>query len=150
MNKPNIPEEIDFYRKEYDMRRDWRVNGWMYVALTISFASELDQIKAMQPAWRGIIAIAPFPFILVWVRDLWRWIQGMDELHRRITQTAMIFAVSATLFVVTVGQVLLKAGIIWPPGFLEFFFDPTHVWMRLSLIMIFYLRSYRFFNRRYR
>src|SRR4030095_10521069 len=101
--KPNIPDEIDVRKRDYSFRADMKVNGWMLVALIISSASDVffpDQIKGCQLAWRVIIAVAPFLFILLWVRALTRWTRGMDELHRRITLSVIVFAVSATFFVV--------------------------------------------------
>lgn len=127
-----------------------KVNGWMFVALVISSASDVffpDEIKTWQPAWRAIVVIAPFLAILVWVRDLTRWIRGMDELHCRITLTTIAFAVSAALFVVALWHLLAKAG-IWGTFFLNFF-DPNSVWVILSLITAFYFHGYRIFNRRY-
>jgi hypothetical protein len=148
--KPNIPDEIDVRKTDYSFRADMKVNGWMLVALIISSASDVffpDQIKACQLAWRVIIAVAPFLFILLWVRALTRWTRGMDELHRRITLSVIVFAVSATFFVVGLWHVLAKAG-IWRTGFLGIF-DPTSVWVILSLMTAFYFRGYRLFNRRY-
>jgi uncharacterized protein YacL len=150
-NKPNIPDEIDFRKKDYSFRADMKVNGWMFVALIISVGSDVlfsDEIKTWQLVWRVIIAIAPFLAILVWVRDLTRWVRGMDELHRRITLTTIVFAVSTTLFVVALWHLLAKAG-IWQTFFRNFF-DPNSVWVILSLMMAFYFHGYRIFNSRYK
>jgi hypothetical protein len=151
MNKINVPEQIDFRNKEYSFREDMKVNGWMLVALVISVASEIcsDQVKTWFPPWRAVLAIAPFPALLIWVRDLTRWIRGMDELHQRITVATSLFAVSATLFVVTLWNILAAAG-IWQHFFQNFFFAPKSVWMILGFITIFYFQGYRIFNRRYR
>lgn len=149
-SKPNIPDEIDVRKGDYSFRADMKVNGWMFVALIISSASDVffpDQIRACQLAWRVIIAVTPFLFILLWVRGLMRWTRGMDELHRRITLSVIVFAVSATFFVVALWHVLAKAG-IWRTGFLGIF-DPTSVWVILSLMTAFYFHGYRIFNRRY-
>ena len=150
MNKPNLPDEIDVRNKDYSFRADMKVNGWMLVALIISSASDVffpDQIKTWLPAWRAIIAIAPFLFILIWMRNLTRWIRGMDELHRRITLAAIVFAVSTTFFVVALWHVLAKVG-IWRTGFLGIF-DPNSVWVILSLMTASYFHGYRISNRRY-
>ena len=58
----------------------------------------------------GRYRAAPFAAILLWVRDLVRWIRGMDELHRRITLAAVLFAVSATFFFVMLWHRLEVAG----------------------------------------
>ena len=151
MNKPNLPDEIDVRKEDYSFRADMRVNGWMLAALIMSSASDvffLDQIKTWPIAWRTIIAIAPFLVILLWVRALTRWSRGMDELHRRITLSAIMFAVSATFFVVALWHVLAKVG-IWRTGFLGIF-DPNSVWVILSLMTASYFHGYRIFNRRYK
>ena len=151
MNKPNLPDEIDVRKEDYSFRADMRVNGWMLAALIMSSASDVffpDQIKTWPLAWRTIIAIAPFLVILLWVRALTRWSRGMDELHRRITLSAIMFAVSATFFVVALWHVLAKVG-IWRTGFLGIF-DPNSVWVILSLMTASYFHGYRIFNRRYK
>jgi hypothetical protein len=148
-NKPNLPESVQ-PGEYYSLWIDLKVNGWMLVAILLSIVSDMffpGEIKTWQPAWQAIIAIAPFPAILLWVRDLTRWIGGMDELHRRITLTAIVFAVSATLFVLALWHLLVRAG-IWQTLFQQFF-DFNSVWVILSLITALYFHGYRIFNRRY-
>jgi hypothetical protein len=150
-NKPNVPDEIYLGKKEYSWRVDWKVNGWMFVAFVISAASDgffHDRIKTWHIVWRIIIAIAPFFGILLWVRDLTRWIRGMDELHRRITLAAILFSVSTAFFIVALWHLLAKTG-IWQT-FFHNFFDPNSVWVILSLMTVFYFRGYSIFNRRYK
>ena len=150
-NKPNVPDEISFGKEEYSWRMDWRVNGWMFAAFFISSVSDVffpDQIKTWRVAGRAIIEIAPFVFLLFWARDLTHWIRGMDELHRRITQAAILFAVSATLFVVALWHVLAGAGVCQPVAL--HLFDPNSVWVILWLMTFFYFLGYSIFNRRYK
>ena len=141
MNKINVPEQIDFRKKEYSFRDDMRVNGWMLVALVISVAGEMcsDQVKTWVAPGRALLAIAPFPALLMWARDLTRWVRGMDELHRRITLAAIVFAVSATLFVTTLWALLAQTG-IWP-HFFSNYFNPKSVWMNLALMTTFYFHG---------
>ena len=151
MNRPNLPEEIDVRKKDYSFRADMKVNRWLLVAVILSSASDVffpEEIKTLQPAWRAMITIAPFPAILLWVRDLTRWVRGMDELHRGITLMAIVFAVSTTLFVLALWHLLAKAG-VWQTFFRNFF-DPNSVWVMLSLMSAFYFHGYRIFNRRYK
>lgn len=156
-NKPNVPDEIWFNKKEYSLWKDWKVNGWMFVALIISTASDeffRDQIKGWHETFRALVAVAPFFAIGFWIRDLARWIRGMDELHRRITLAACFFATGATLFVATACHVLDRTG-VWlqlaPPILLNLhnFFDPSKIWVILSLMTVAFFHGYRIFNRRY-
>jgi hypothetical protein len=155
-HKPNVPDEIWLGKKEYSWRMDQKVNGWLFVAALISCASDilfLDQIKQWHVAWRTIIALAPFLAILLWARSLARWISGMDELHRRITLAAILFAASATFFFVMLWHRLDDAGVfaaIFPAGK-----NPNASWdigtvgHIFLLLTFFYFLGYRIFNRRY-
>ena len=155
MSKPNEPDEILFTAREYSIWKDWKVNGWMFIALIISSATEVffpEQIKRWAIGWRALAAIAPFVAILLWMRALSRWIGGMDELNRRITLATCFFATAATLFCATVCRVLDRAD-VWPSmpmvADLRLFFDPGKVWVLLSLMTAFFIHGYKIFNRRY-
>ena len=157
-DKPNIPDEIWWAKKEYSWRMDWKVNGWLLLAALISAASDFlfpYQIKQWHVALRTIIALAPFLALLFWVRSLARWIRGMDELHRRITLAAVLFTVSATFFFVMLWHRLDKAGVfdaIFPAGKTP---NPNASWdigtvgHIFLLLTFFYFFGYRIFNRRY-
>jgi uncharacterized membrane protein len=154
--KPNEPDEILFTAKEYSIWKDWKVNGWMFIALFISSATDVffpEQIKAWPVGLRGLIAIAPFFAIVIWIRDLSRWIGGMDELHRRITLATCFFATAAVLFYATVCHALDRAE-VWQSipiiADLRLFFDPGKVWVVLSLMSAFFIHGYKVFNRRYK
>lgn len=158
MKKPNLPDKLDLLSgsKDYSLRTDWEVNGWLYAAVIISGASDVffqEQIRAWPIAWRTMIALIPFLALLLWMRRFVRWIRGMDELHRRITLAACFFATAATLFVATawhrldqegVFQALfplkLKPGAGWEIG---------GVWLILGLMTGFYILGGKIFNRRY-
>src|SRR5678815_1336473 len=102
MNKKlNIPDEIWLGKKEYSIWTDWRVNGWLFVATIISAASDImfpHWVRQCPVSLRAAIAVAPFLAILLWVRSLAQWIRGMDELHRRLMLSAILFATGATFF----------------------------------------------------
>ena len=155
-NKPNLPDEIWLGKKEYSMRTDWKVNGWLSVAALISCASDFlfpRQVNQWHVALRTIIALAPFLAILLWARSLARWIRGMDELHRRITLAAVLFTVSATFFLVMLWHRLDKAGVfeaIFPAGNNpDASWDIGTVGHIFLLLTFFYFLGYRIFTRRY-
>jgi hypothetical protein len=113
-DKPNLPDEIWLGKAEYSAWTDWRVNGWLFVATLVSAASDIlfpHVVRQWPVGIRTLVAVLPFLALLLWMRRLTRWIQGMDELHRRITQAATLFAVSATFFLVTLWHRLDQAGV---------------------------------------
>jgi hypothetical protein len=154
-NKLNIPEEV-IPGKNYSFWADMKVNGWLCVAALIGGADILfvHQVKHLDVALRTIIALAPFVVIPLWVRDLARWIRGMDELHQRITLAAILFAVSTTFFFVMLWHRLDKAGFfqaIFPASK-----NPDASWDictagHVILLLAFsYFLGYTIFNRRYK
>ena len=157
-NKPNLPDELDLIggKKDYSLRTDWKVNGWLYAAVIISGASDvffLQQIREWPMALRTMVVLAPFLALLVWMRSFARWIRGMDELHRRITLAACFFATAATLFVVTAWHRLDREGIFQALFRMELKpgggWDIGGVWLILGLMTGFYILGGKIFNRRY-
>jgi hypothetical protein len=150
MRKPNLPDEIWLGKKDYSLWTDWKVNGWLFVATIISGASDIlfPRTIAQWPLpWRVIIAIIPFLAIALWARNLVRWIAGMDELHRRITLEAVLFATSAAFFFVTLWHRLVVAGVFpTKPGASWDITTIAHVFL---LITVFYFLGYHLCNRRY-
>src|SRR5258708_136927 len=123
-NKPNIPGEIFLGEKEYSWRKDWQVNGWLFVATLISAFSDIiygSVVKQWPEVWRVMLVLGQFAAILLWARNLIHWVRGMDELHRRITTTAILFATNATFFVLMLWHRLEAAGL-----FASLFYSPQH------------------------
>ena len=154
--KPNLPDEIWLGRQEYSAWTDWKVNGWLFVAAIVSCITDIlfpHAVKQWPVAARALVAVIPFLALLVWVRNLARWIRGMDELHRRITVAATLFSVSATFFFVVLWHRLEKAGVfqtaspaaIAPEGN----WDIGTVGHIFLLMTFFYFLGQRIFNRRY-
>lgn len=144
--KPNLPEEIEPGRHHYSFRTDMKVNGWSWVAVLTSFVGEvfwLPHHKDWPVALRAVIALAPLMASLLWVRSILRWMRGMDELHRRITQAAAVFATVATLFIVTASHAMVVAG-VFPARF-----QSTAGFVVIWLVVCFYLLGNKIFNRRY-
>jgi hypothetical protein len=146
-NKPNVPEELDPLTKDYSFRTDIKTNGWAWVAIGTSFVGEvvlLPQHKEWPVALRAVIALSPLLAGLLWVRSAARWIRGMDELHRRITLAAGLFAVTATLFVVTGLHLLVVAGVFSAD------LQATAGFIIVWLVCCFYILGHGIFNRRYK
>ena len=71
------------------------------------------------------------------------WLRGMDELQRRITTAASVFACVTTLFVIATSHLLVIAGVI--PARIEATAGFVIIW----LVVCFYLLGRGIFNRRY-
>ena len=123
-----------------------RVNGWSWAAVLTSFVGEVFLLPHHQDwptAWRAVIAVAPLIASLLWVRSVMQWMRGMDELQRRITMAASVFAVVTTLFIVAASHLMVIAGVF--PGR----FQVTAGFVIIWLVVCFYLLGRRLFNRRY-
>ncbi|MGH7993283.1 MAG: hypothetical protein ACREDQ_07195 [Limisphaerales bacterium] len=145
-NKPNIPEELA-PGQQYSFRKEIKVNGWCWVAVVTSFTGEcwlLPHHKDWPMVWRVTIALIPLVASLLWVRSVAEWVRGMDELHRRITVAACLFATVATLFVVAALHFLVTAGVI--PAH----FQATAGFVIIWLVVCFYILGQILFNRRYK
>src|SRR5260221_8146291 len=122
--KPNIPGEIFLGEKEYSWRKDLQVSGWLIVATLISAFSDIlygSVVKQWPEAWRVTIVLAQFAAVLLWARNLTQWVRGMDELHRRITTIAILFATNATFFVLMLWHRLEATAL-----FRSLFYSPKH------------------------
>jgi hypothetical protein len=155
--KPNVPGEIFMGEKEYSWRKDWNVNGWLFVATLISSFSDIifhHAVKQWPLSWQVAVVLAQFLAIALWARGLTRWVRGMDELHRRIFTSAILFAVSATFFVAMLWHRLDTAGLF------QFLFTsskhPNASWDICTvshlflLLTLFYFSGFSIFNRRYK
>jgi hypothetical protein len=145
-NKVNIPEELA-PGKYYSFQTELKVNGWCWVAIATSFINEvvlLPRHKDLPVAARAVIALIPWLASLLWVRSAARWIRGMDELHRRITLAACLFATSATIFVITALHLLAVAGVLSGK------FQAQAGFIVIWLVVSFYVLGQEIFNRRYK
>ena len=144
--KPNIPEEIA-PGKDYSFWADMKVNGWCWVAVLTSFVNEVFLLP-LHKDWpveiRVVVALVPLVASLLWMRSVAGWIRGMDELHRRITLAACLFATIATLFVVTTLHLLVVAGVF------PIKFQVTASFVIIWLVVCFYILGHSIFNRRYK
>lgn len=154
--KPNVPDEIRSGSDDYTWHRDWQVNGWLFVAALISFFADVMfsyLVKQWPLGWRISVVVAEFLAIALWARSLVRWIGGMDEMHRRITVSAVLFYVGATFFMLLLWHRLESAGLFdaifskpKPGGS----WDICTIGHGYFLLTLFYFVSYSVFNRRYK
>lgn len=150
--KPNIPGEIFLGNQDYSVRMDLKVSGWLVVATLLSCFSDIicpGLVSHWPLTWRVGLVLAQFAALLLWVRNLTAWIRGMDELHRHITQTAVLFAVGATFLFVMLWHRLEVAGLFEAllPG--RKGWDICTVGHEFLLLTLFYFIGHTLFNRRY-
>ena len=112
-DKLNNPETL-LPGKHYSLWADMKVNGWIFASWPIIFGGDLWIYNHEGcPFWlRVAIALVPLAMWLLWIRGLARWIRGMDELQRRITLEACLFAMTWTFFVIAAWQHLKHEGIL--------------------------------------
>jgi len=151
-NKPNLPNEIWPGKTEYSWRSDLKVNGWLIVATLISAFADILFFRIVSEwpvAGRTAIALAQFAAIALWARNLVRWIRGMDELHRRVTGSAVLFAIGATFFIIMLWHRLDAAGLFRAvlPG--RGSWDIATVTHAFLIMTFFYFAGFSIFNRRY-
>jgi hypothetical protein len=154
--KLNSPDEIMLGQTDYSWRSDWKVNGWLMAATLISGFSDIvfaHAVKQWPLGFRIGIVLVQFGAVALWVRSLKHWISGMDEMQRRITTSAVLFATGLTFFFVMLWHRLEVAGL-----FDAIFYKPKaggswdictlgHSFLLLTL---FYIVGYSTFNRRYK
>lgn len=151
--KLNLPEEIMF-GPAYSLRANLKANTWAFVAMLLSLAG--DVLLARHDDWsvfpKVILAMVPLLISLLWVRSFVRWARGMDEMHRRISLEACLFATVVTLFVVTTWHLLDKAGFFQTGVLPARFHLGSHFHTAsfpISLVLGFYFVGYAIFKRRY-
>jgi hypothetical protein len=154
--KLNVPDEIFMGNQEYSWRSDWRVNGWLFVATLISCFCDVifhHAVWQWPVSARAGVQLAEFVAIALWARGLTRWIRGMDEMHRRITVSAVLFSVSATFFFLLLWHRLNVAG-LWDVLFGHprngGSWDIGTVGHGFLLLTIFYFAACSVLNRRYK
>ena len=153
-DKPNIPEEIMF-GPSYSLRANLKANTWAFVAMLLSWTGDLllSLPRDWNVAQRAIIALVPLLIGLLWVRDFARWLRGMDEMHRRLSVEACLFATGVTLFVVTAWHILDKTGVFQTGSYMTRLHLDSHFHTAsfpISLMLAFYFLGYAIFRRRYK
>ena len=152
-DKPNLPEEIMF-GPSYSLRANLKANTWAFVAMLLSWAGDLllSRPRDWNAAQRAMIALVPLLIGLLWVRSFVRWVRGMDEMHRRLSVEAGLFATGVTLLVVTLWHILDKAGVFQAGSHMARLHLGSHFLTAsfpISLVLAFYCLGYVIIKRRY-
>jgi len=161
-NKPNDPEEL-FHPKKYCLWTDVKVNYWLFFAVFVGAANDLlfhshlplqDDYQTWPVGLRTVIELVPLLAALLWTRNLARWMQGMDELQRRITLGAWLFGAAATLGVLSLWPLLDGAGVsaalLQATKFHLEALDKPNFPVTLCMLCIFYVLGHFILNRRYK
>lgn len=90
-----------------------KLNAWAGVAVVAAFSSRLMlRDPDVAGPLRLLFALLPLVPGLLYVRALWRWITGLDELQRRLQFQAVSFATLAMLLVGLTVDLLQQAGLV--------------------------------------
>jgi hypothetical protein len=165
-NKPNIPEEVIFGTKQFSHRTEGKVNFWLLFAMVTGAASDLlfhsklpygllrDNHQDWPVMLRAVIELIPVFASLLWARSMVRRIRGMDELHRRITLEAWLFAAIATLFFVSIWPLLDGAGVsaaVLQATYVHLeVLDKPNFPLTLGMLWLFYFLGHSITNRGYK
>jgi hypothetical protein len=110
---PNTLESLQPCSGLYSLRRDFMLNAWLAVAVVVYVTSEL--LLKWHPGWsarvRAATALAPLVPGLLYIRSWARFINGLDELQRRIQLEAWLFAAIGTVVIGIVLNTLGASGI---------------------------------------
>jgi hypothetical protein len=99
-DKPNDPGEL-FHPGKYCLWTDAKVNFWLFFAMVAGaanvflFHSRLplrENYRTWPVGMRAALELVLLFAALLWARSMARRKRGMDELHRRITLAAWLFA----------------------------------------------------------
>lgn len=89
-----------------------KLNAWAGVAVVMALVSRLMLASPdWPPSLRSVVALLPVLPGLLYVRALWRWMSGLDELQRRIQLEAVCFATLAMLLLALAADLLRGAGV---------------------------------------
>ncbi len=101
----------------------WKPKSWLDsfkaggVWLLLVFLTDLPGLYFIQhhPELPLLVRLAittvPIIFGFLYVRDIARWMRGMDELHRVLALESFIFAAAVYLFLTATWFMLTKAGV---------------------------------------
>ncbi len=116
VNKQNPPNTLESLRPlsgQYSCKKDIRLNSWLAVATAIFIVDRILSLR--HPEWsvaaRATLALAPLVPGMLYIRSCVRFVDGLDELQRRIQLEAWLFAVMGTVLVGTAISALNAAGV---------------------------------------
>ncbi len=103
-----LPEAV-----RISVRDALKLNAWAPVAVVAAFVSRLLlRDPELTGPLRVAVALLPLLSGLLYVRTLWRWMRGLDEMQRRIQFEAVAFAALAMLFIALTVDLLQLGGFI--------------------------------------
>ena len=140
-----------------------KVNFWLFFAMVggaaniFLFHSRLP-LQESYHTWpigvRAALEFIPLFAALLWVRSMARWMRGMDELYRRVTLEAWLFAAAATLWVLSLWPLLDRSGVstavLRATNFHLEALDQPNLPLTLGILVVFYILGHSIFNRRYK
>jgi hypothetical protein len=121
-----------------------RLNAWAIVAVVVAILSRLglSQSPGLSGPARGGIALLPLIPACLYLLTLWRWMHRLDELQRRLQQSAVTVAALGMLLLTLMADLLRGAAVVPRFNFgWEGYFALTFALYALGLMLA---------NRRYR
>lgn len=96
------------------VRESLKLNAWAGVAVMAAFVSRLLLRESAGLTGAGRLAAALLPLLpgLLYVRALWRWMRGLDEMQRRLQLEAVCFAALAMLLLALTADLLKLGGFL--------------------------------------
>jgi hypothetical protein len=155
-NPLHKPDELILIDREFSFRTAWTTNRWLFLAFVVSVLSDIAFPKIVWHwpfGWRLLVVLAEFMPVILATFDVARWVQGMDELQRRITLAALFFSVSATFFFMFIWMYLDRIGFftrIFGPPSLNHTWGINTVAHAYALLAGFYGIGFLVFKRRYK
>ena len=147
MNKPNLIESVIPLSGGYSLKKDLRLNVWLFVAVLFYLAALYctKHHAEWNPLTKGLLALSPLLPGMLYVRTCLRFIRGLDELQRRIQLEAWLFAALGSLIIGAVINTLNDNGV--PLGDLR---HGLSLLGTFNLTFCFWAVSTAVFNRRYK
>jgi hypothetical protein len=112
-NSPNTLESLQPCSGLYSFRKDLKLNAWLAVTVATYIGSLL--MAKWNPeestTMRATIALAPLLPGLLYIRSWARFINGLDELQRRIQLEAWAFAAIGTVLTCLAIDTLNESGV---------------------------------------
>lgn len=154
--KLNAPEDIAFSRP-FNFRGSLKAGAaWMMLVYLTDILGEwlLKHHPDWPVAFKAVIALVPLVVSLLYVRGVFKWVAGMDELDRRVTTAAFLFATVAYLACAAGWSLLGRAGVwaaIDQPTHLHFDLVPfTDCTFAIAVTYVFWGIGHGILNRRYK
>ncbi len=105
-NASTLPDAV-----QMPVRDALKLNAWAPVAVLAAVAARLLlRDPELTGAMRVLVALLPLVPGLLYLRSLWRWIIGLDELQRRLQFEAVSFASLTMLVLGLTVDLLQQAG----------------------------------------